>query len=333
MPAWEAWFESRPAASLSYHPRWLLVLRDGLKHVPYCVEAAVEGRIAGLLPLEFVASRLFGRFLVGLPYLNVGGVATDRPEVTTSLLNRAVQLADELDVKHLELRHEAEVPHEALNKTLNSKVHMRLPLPEEPEALWKSFKPGVRNQIRKGQKQEFAVLWGTEDLLDDFYAVFSHNMRDLGTPVFSRQLLRSALRHFPDSAELCVLRAGSRPVAAALLCHGRGVTEVPSASSLRALNCTNANMYMYWQLLRRAVEKGQHTFDLGRSSSDSSTYRFKKQWGAAPHPATWQYYARRGEVGDLRPENRKYALAIRLWRRLPLAVANLLGPVIVRGIP
>lgn len=333
LPAWEAWFDSRRVAALSYHPRWLSVLGDGLKHVPYCLEASRGEEVAGLLPLELVASHLFGRFLVGLPYLNVGGVMADDPAVAAALLDRAVQLADELEVKHLELRHETSVTHAAWNQTLTGKVHLRLALPDRADALWDSFKPSVRNQIRKGEKQEFAVSWGGENLLADFYAVFSQNMRDLGTPVFSQRLFRAVLRHFAGSAEFCVLRAGRRPVAAALVCHGCGVTEVPSASSLRAFNSTNANMYMYWQLLQRAVERGQHTFDFGRSTVDSGTYRFKKQWGAVPHPAVWQYYVRQGDMGDVRPENRNYRLAIRLWQRLPLCVANLLGPAIVRGIP
>jgi serine/alanine adding enzyme len=333
LPAWEAWFESRGPAALSYHPRWLWVLGDGLRHVPYCLEASCDEQITGLLPLELVASRLFGRFLVGLPYLNVGGVMAEHPDIAAALLDRAVQLADELDVKHLELRHETIVTHPALSQTPSGKVHMRLALPHDVDTLWAAFKPGVRNQIRKGEKQEFTVLWGAEERLDDFYAVFSQNMRDLGTPVFSRRLFGSILPHFGDSAELCVVRAGRRPVAAALVCHGRGTTEVPSASSLRAVNSTNANMYLYWQLLQRAVGRGQHTFDFGRSTVDSGTYRFKKQWGAAPYPAAWQYYVRRGDRGDLRPENRKYQVAIRVWQWLPVWLANLIGPPIVRGIP
>jgi len=334
LEAWEAWYEGRGTSSLSYHPRWLAVLRDGLGHLPYCVEATGGKRVVGLLPLALVKSCLFGRFLVGLPYLNFGGAAAESPEVAAALLDQAVALADQLDVKHLELRHEAEVAHPALAQRLESKVHMRLPLPAEAGQLWDGFKPSVRNQIRKGQKQEFTVSWGGEERLDDFYAVFSRNMRDLGTPVFSRRLFGCVLREFRERAEFCVVYTGGQePIAAAMLCHGRGVTEVPSASSLREFNSTNANMLMYWELLRRALQRGQHTFDFGRSSIDSNTYRFKKQWGAQPHPAIWQYYVRRGEVGDMRPDNRKYQLAIRLWQRLPLAVANALGPAIVRGIP
>jgi FemAB-related protein (PEP-CTERM system-associated) len=158
-------------------------------------------------------------------------------------------------------------------------------------------------------------------------------MRDLGTPVYSRALFRSALRTFPGDAELCVVRADGQPAAAALLLHGRGVTEVPSASCLRAYNQVCANMFMYWQLLDRAVSRGQQVFDFGRCTRDGGTFRFKKQWGARPEPATWQYYARQGQPSDVRPENPRYQRLIRIWQKLPVSVTRMIGPAIVRGIP
>jgi FemAB-related protein (PEP-CTERM system-associated) len=170
-------------------------------------------------------------------------------------------------------------------------------------------------------------------LLPEFYAVFSENMRDLGTPVFGRKLFRAILGQFPERAEFCVVRAGERPVASALLLHGWGITEVPSASSLRAYSSTCANMLMYWHLLERAVQRGQATFDFGRSSQDSNTYRFKRQWDATPYPAEWQFYARQGGVAEMRTENPKYRRFIRIWQRLPVGLTRLIGPVIVRGIP
>jgi hypothetical protein len=130
-----------------------------------------------------------------------------------------------------------------------------------------------------------------------------------------------------------VVRCDRRAVATALLVHGPGATQVPSASSLRSHNKLNANMLMYWNLLRRAVERGQPTFDFGRSSQESSTYRFKKQWGAAPEPACWQYYVRRGNVDAMRPESASNQRRIRIWRRLPVWLTRRIGPFIVRGIP
>jgi FemAB-related protein (PEP-CTERM system-associated) len=210
---------------------------------------------------------------------------------------------------------------------------MRLPLPLTGAQLWKQIPSKARNQVRKGQKSGLSVVWGSDELLPEFYAVFSHNMRDLGTPVYGRGLFRAVLRQFPGRTELCVLRAGRLPVAAALLLHGRGVTEVPSAGALRAYNPSCANMLMYWHLLERAVDRRQAVFDFGRSTRDSGTHAFKKQWGAVPEPAEWQYYLRSGSPGDMRPDNPSYGRLIRLWQRLPVSLTRLIGPPIVRGIP
>ncbi len=332
-PALEAYFLRRGEPLLAQHPRWLSVLQRGLRHRPYCVVADDGKNITGLLPLEFVGSMLFGRFLVGMPYLNTGGVLADDPAVADKLIDAAVELADRLDVRYLELRHERPIEHPKLAHRLSEKVHMRLELPSADETLWDAFKPKVRNQIRKGQKQDFAVHFGGRELLSDFYDVFARNMRDLGTPVFGRRLFARILAEFPEAAEFCVVRDGRRPIAAALLVHGPEMTEVPSASSLRRYNPANCNMLMYWHLLRRAIERGQRVFDFGRSSRDSNTFRFKRQWGAVEVPAIWQYYLRHGTIGDMRPDNARYGRMIRIWQKLPVPLTRLIGPPIVRGIP
>jgi FemAB-related protein (PEP-CTERM system-associated) len=318
---------------LSHDPAWLTVLEQGLGHAPYCLEVAEGETTRGILPLSYVKSLLFGKFLVGLPYLNYGGVLAVDEDVAVLLIDRAVQLADELGVRNLELRHVQAIAHPGLVQRVGSKVHMRLNLPTDSGALWKSLSAKVRNQVRKGEKGGLDVAWGGRELLPEFYDVFSHNMRHLGTPVFGQRLFRAILRQFPDRAELCVVRAEGRAAAAALLLHGWGVTEVPSASSLRRYNPSCANMLMYWHLLERAVRRGQAAFDFGRSSPDSSTYQFKKQWGATPTPAEWQYYVRTGGVTDMRPDNPRYQRLIRLWQHLPLLLTRWIGPPIVRGIP
>jgi FemAB-related protein (PEP-CTERM system-associated) len=318
---------------LSRHPRWLSVLGEGLQHEVYALEALSGEETLGLLALAYVRSLLFGRYLVGLPYLNSGGVLADDDLARQALVDGAVRLADSLNVRHLELRHEQPVEHPALTGRLTTKVHMRLALPSFPGPLWEQLPGKVRNQVRKAEKGGLTVAWGREELLPEFYEVFSRNMRDLGTPVYGRGLFRSVLARFPGDAELCVVRDGDKPLAGALLLHGKGVTEVPSASSLREYNHTCANMLLYWNLLDRAIQRGQAVFDFGRSTVDGNTYKFKKQWGARPEPATWQYYVRRGSAGDLRPDNPRYQRFIRLWQRLPVALTRFLGPRIVRGIP
>jgi FemAB-related protein (PEP-CTERM system-associated) len=318
---------------LSRHPGWLSVLHRGMGHAPHCLEAVADGQTVGILPLAFMSSWLFGRFLVSLPYLNYGGVLADNNQAAHELLDRAVGLADELRVRYLEVRHEQPLDEPAFLGRHNDKVNMRLALPETAEKLWKQLPAKVRNQVRNGRKNGLTVAWGAQELLPGFYGVFSRNMRDLGTPVYGRKLFRSILEQFPDRAEFCVVRLGAKAVAAALLLHGWGVTEVPSASSLRPYNHTCANMLMYWELLERSVQRGQSVFDFGRASVDSNTYRFKKQWGARPSPAEWQYYLRSGSAGDMRPSNPRFQRLIHLWQWLPVRLASWIGPPIVRGIP
>jgi FemAB-related protein (PEP-CTERM system-associated) len=333
LPFLEAYVSAREQMPLSRHPAWLTVLERGLGHAAFCLEVVEEGKTCGLLPLAHVHSLLFGRFLVSLPYLNYGGVLADDDRIARLLIDRAVALAGELGVRYLELRHERPLEHPALGERMSHKVHMRLPLPATAGELWDRLSAKVRNQVRKGQKNELSVAWGGEEVLGEFHAVFSHNMRDLGTPGYGRRFFRSILRQFGERAELCVVRAGDKPAAAALLLHGWGVTEVPSASSLRHFKPTCANMLLYWHLLERAVQRGQTVFDFGRSSAESNTFRFKKQWGAEPSPADWQYHVRLGAINTVRPENPRYQRFIRIWQRLPLWLTRWLGPAIVRGIP
>lgn len=331
---WNEFLVGRRYSGFHQSPEWLEVLHGGLDHTPLYLQTRSGGRITGVLPLALVESRLFGKHLVSLPYLNTGGVVADFPEAEQRLVELAMQLADSLGVKNLELRHEREVEHPALTCTVTSKVHMRLALPESTEAMWNGLKSKVRSQIRKPLNDErMTVEWGRHELLDDFYDIFVINMRDLGTPSFSRRLFESILHVFSERSEICVIRFEGRAVAAGLLVHGPGTTEVPSASSLREFNSTSANMLMYWHLVSRAIERGQECFDFGRSSRDSGTYRFKKQWGAKAVPAVWQHYVRQGSADDMQPTNSKFELMIRVWRKLPVWLTRLIGPAIVRGIP
>jgi serine/alanine adding enzyme len=336
LPRLRAYARAAGPAPLSRDPAWLTVLQRAFRHDVYALEAVEEERTCGFLPLAYVSSMLFGRFLVSLPYLNSNGVLADDDEARRRLIDRAVQLANDLRVRYLELRHEQKADHPALTGVLESKVHMRLELPSFPGPLWEKIPAKVRNQVRKGEKSGLTAVHGGLELLPEFYSVFSRNMRDLGTPVYSAELFAATLRQFPADAELFIVRAERTPVAAALLLHGQGVTEVPSASSLRQFNHTCANMLLYWKMLERAMERGQAVFDFGRSTIDGSTYRFKKQWGAKPAPAVWQYYRPDGEVAgtaDPRPENPRYQRLIRIWQQLPVSLTRWIGPEIVRGIP
>lgn len=313
---------------------WVDAICKGLKHKPFVLVHHDEHGVAnGILPLVLVQSILFGKFLVSLPYLNTGGPWSVSQTVASNLVTRACELADQLDVRNLELRLEHPVEHARLNVCRTDKVHMRLELPTSDEALDVSFKSKLRSQVKKSNEHGLTIAWGQFELLDDFYRVFAINMRDLGTPVFSKKLFKEILTAFPDEAELCIVKKDALSVAAGLLVHSRGVSEVPSASSLRSYNHTNANMWMYRNLLKRAIERGSRTFDFGRSSVDSGTYKFKSQWGAKPYPANWQYYIRKGSADEMRPDSEGKKKLVRIWQRLPVALTRLIGPEIIRGVP
>ena len=331
---WQEYLAEKGDAGFYQQAAWLRVLQNGLGHQPACLQATSGGRLVGVLPLAFVQTPLFGRFLVSLPYLNSSGIVAETHDVATALIDRAVDFAEQLDVRYLELRHETAIKHSKLTQAVTDKVHMRLALPETVDELWDSLKSKLRSQVRKPLNNEsLTVHWGTYDLLDEFYSVFTQNMRDLGTPPFSRQLFASMLNEFPDDAEFCCVRLDGQPVASGLLIHGPGVTQVPSASSLRKFNTTSANMLMYWHLLSRSIERGQTLFDFGRSSKDAGTHKFKAQWGAEEFPAVWQHFVREGAATDMRPNSGKYDLMIRTWQKLPVWLTKIIGPSIVRGIP
>ena len=335
-----------------HDPHWLTVLREGLGHRTFCLVARDDqtNQLIGYLPLALVASRLFGRFLVSLPYLNRAGVVATDGDTAAALIDAAAMLAGQHDVKYLEIRHHgrgSDHPKLFVKKADKVRMALSLPGPEDAAAtngdalatLWNRYNPKVRNAVRKAERSKFDIQWGSGELLDEFYSVFAVNMRDLGTPVYPRRLFLSILDTLAPRAELAVVRLEGRPVAGALLVHDAAAegypatTTVPSASALREVSSSNANMWMYHLLLQRAVQRGSREFDFGRSSVDSGTYRFKKQWGAVPSPTTWQYHVRRGDVGAMRPTHPRNLRRIQTWQKLPVWLTRLVGPTIVRGIP
>ena len=317
----------------AHHPGWISAITKGLRHSTYVLKATLGDQVVGTLPLCLVSGPIFGRFLVSLPYVNTGGVWARDRSAAEALISAGCELADELDVKYLELRHEHPVPHPRLNFERTDKVHMRLPLPSTADELMSSLKSKVRSQVKKSMKFELSAEFGQHNLLNDFYHVFSANMRDLGTPVLSKQLFANILDHLGEHAELCVVRSGSKTAAAGLLVHLNNLTEIPSASCLRAFNRMNANMFMYWRMLERSIERGSHLFDFGRTSIDSGTHRFKAQWGAQAAPADWQYYVRKGNPEDMRADSEGKQKLVKIWQQLPVWLTKLVGPTIVRGIP
>lgn len=321
-----------------HDPSWLDVLNIGLKHSTSVLIARRGNELVGTLPLSLTRSPLFGRHLVSLPYVNRAGLLTADDAVGEPLIARAVQLAEQMDTRYLELRHHGQgFGSKHFTHTRSTKVRLVMDLPDTSDALWTGLKAKVRNQVRKGEQAGLRIQFGGESLLAGFYSVFATNMRDLGTPVYPRKLFQAMLHHLQDRCEVALVTMESVPIAGAILIHdavaASRTTQVPSASCLRSYNDICANMWMYCRLLERAIERGSQAFDFGRSSEGSGTYRFKKQWGAQSQSTPWQVHLRHGELDAVRPDHPRYQKRIERWQKLPVWVTRAIGPAIVRGIP
>ena len=331
--AWDSFVNTAEQGTCYHLFRWKQVINDSFGHNGYYLAAFDEhGVCRGILPLVHMKSRLFGNFLVSVPFVNYGGVVCNDSAVARLLLTEADRLRDSLGAAHAELRHIAH-PIDGL-PSREHKVTMILDLAADEELQWKSFNAKLRNQIRKAQKSGLTVTVGKHDLLDGFYEVFARNMRDLGTPVYPKSFFENVLRAFPESSRILAVYHQNRVIAAGLALWFKGTIEIPWASSLNEFKNLCPNNMLYWEAIRFAIGKGFAKLDFGRSTPNEGTFNFKKQWGAAPVQLYWQYLlSGKNQLPDLSPSNPKFGMAIQLWRRLPVPITKLLGPMIVRNIP
>lgn len=332
--AWDDYVMRSNDARCYHLTGWKDVIEQSFGHTTwYLLSEDERGAINGILPLVQLKSQLFGNFAVSLPYFNYGGLCADSVEIGDHLADGAIQCAKENGAGHIELRQNN--PMEIGWEVKTSKVSMFLPLPPTPAELWESFPSKLRSQVQRPLGQGMYARLGREDRLEDFYAVFSVNMRDLGTPVYSKEFFRSILRAFPGSSWICtVCTKEGRPVAAGFLVGFKGTLEIPWASSLRQYNRHSPNMLLYWSVLSMGCERGYGFFDFGRSTPGEGTFRFKEQWGAKPVQLYWHYWLKNGQqLPELNPRNPKYRLAINIWKRLPVGVTKLIGPSIVKNLP
>jgi FemAB-related protein (PEP-CTERM system-associated) len=331
--AWNA-YANNARVSEAYH---LYDWRDIFENVfgndtYYLVARDSCGSVCGLLPLVHLKSWIFGSFLVSVPCFNYCGILADSHDVATSLAEAAAALASDIGAKHVEMRHRDNVRLDLPFR--DDKVSMQLELPDSEDDLWSSFSSKLRAQIRRPTKEGAVCVEGGTELVGDFYQVFSRNMRDLGTPVFPRKMFEQMCERFPDTTRVFVVRLDGLCVAAGITLGYRDLLEIPSASSLREFNRYSVNMLLYWSVLKHGIEQGYRRFDFGRCAIDSGPFRFKKQWGAQPQSLHWHYCLLEDqELPRLNPDNPRFHLATRIWRHLPLIIANFLGPRIVRNLP
>jgi FemAB-related protein (PEP-CTERM system-associated) len=329
---WDGYVSRQPGSSADHLWRWREIFSGVFGHESVYLAARRGPNLVGILPLVLFRSRIFGRSVISLPFLNYGGIVADDADAVDALVERAEGVAREFRASHLELRHVSrQVP------GLPSRQHklgFTVSMPADSATLWAGLDRKVRNQVRKAQKEGLAASVGGIELVPEFYDVFARNMRDLGTPVYPRTLFEATLQLFPDRARVFVVRHRDRTVAASVAIRFRDTVLVPWASSLREFRHLCPNMLLYWSMFEQAVLDGVAVFDFGRSSPGSGPHAFKAQWGAVATPLHWEYVLiSRKAPPDQGTSNPRFDAAVRLWARLPLRLANAVGPLIVRSIP
>jgi serine/alanine adding enzyme len=327
-PDWSEYLAGRPDATIYNDVRWGQVMAAAYGNRVYYLTASREGRTVGVLQLVAQKSLLFGSHLCSLPYFDTAGILADDRDAAEALLAQARSLMADLGTRWVELRQAEPLPGDLPSRT--DKVTLRLPLPNNPEVLWKALDSKVRNQVRKGQKENLTVCQGGADLLPDFYAVYARTMRDLGSPPHHKRFFRLILEQFGPAVRLFVVRSSDRPLAASLTLADALAVRVPWAGSDWRVRQSCANMLLYWSMLEDACRRQAGCFDFGRSTRDSGTYRFKTQWGVAEVPLYWHYLLPPGGAApDLSPDSPKYRLATALWQRLPVGLVKILGPRVI----
>jgi len=337
---WDAYAEAHPGVCVGHAAAWASVMRESYGLEPHYLAArSPTAELAGVLPLVRFPTPLRSAELISLPYLDAAGILASDLEAEAALRVAALELADSLAARALELRQPrplcagVDQPANGGGEAGSGRVNLVLKLECDEESQWKALRAKVRNQTRKAEREDLEIAEGTSDeLLADFYGPFQVNMRDLGSPVHARAFFRCAARHFGARLRFVVARLGDRPVGGLVAIRYGNAVSVPWASTLRSERRRCPNNLIYWEALRWAIRQGAQEFDFGRSPQGSGTHRFKLGWGAREESLAWLRQRPDGSPIPMTVSNPGALLQrlSRLWTRLPVPVAGALGPRIRR---
>jgi FemAB-related protein (PEP-CTERM system-associated) len=327
---WEAFVAVAPAATFFHRAGWQTLLREVFRHRALFLYAERAGAIVGILPLAQVKSLLFGNSLVAMPFAVYGGVVSDDAEAVAALEAEAERLARQLGAAHLEYRNiearHADWPTQDLYVTFRKEIQ-----PEEDanmQAIPRKQRAMVRKSIKNGLRGEI------DGNADRFFALYADNVHRHGTPAMPKRYFEALLREFGKDCEvLTIVDAEGTPVSSVMSFYFRDEVLPYYAGDAVAARELAANDFKYWELMRRACQRGLRVFDYGRSKVGTGSYSFKKNWGFEPRPLHYEYRLyQRDAIPQNNPNNPKYKLLIETWRRMPIGLANFLGPFIVRNL-
>jgi len=327
---WDEYVLKTPAATFFHRAGWKTVLQQAFGHQPYFLYAEREGEIVGILPLAHNKSLLFGNNLVSTPFCVYGGIVADTDEVAAALRTAACDLAQTLHVDALELRNQHRSTENWPTKSLYATF--RRSIDRDPEVNMQAIPSKQRTMIRKGIKNGLVSEPGQD--WERIYRIYAESVRNLGTPVFSKNYFSLLRKVFGDDVDTLMITHEGRDVAGVVSFYFRDeVLPYYGGSIAEARQIKGVNDFMYWELMRRSAEQGIQVFDFGRSKEGTGPYRFKQHWGFTPEPLYYEYHLVRADsVPDINPLNPKYQYFIRAWKKLPLPLANTVGPLLAKNL-
>ncbi len=319
-------------ASPFHLPRWLCAAEQGAGQKALGLVAERGGMVTGWLPLTEVHSLIFPRALASSGFAVDGGILADDPRTANRLARAAQELAQRRACASVELRG-GHAP-DGWQVRTDSHCGFRAELALDDEAQLLAIPRKARAEVRKGIKNELRVTTGQSEIdRSAHYACYSESVRNLGTPVFPRSLFDAVLDAFGDDADILTVWNGDRPVASVLSLYHRGDVMPYWGGGVWDARTLRANEVMYYELMCHARRKGCTAFDFGRSKTGSGPYAFKKNWGFEPEPLSYSSWTADGaQARDVDPTSAAYSRKIALWKKLPLGIANLIGPPIARGL-
>ncbi len=334
-PAWDAFVRAQPTATFFHLSAWRDVIERAFGHRAHYVYAEQDGDITGVLPLVQVRTRLFGHALISTPFCVYGGPVAADEQSFRALCEHAAALRQKLGAAVAELRWQDPPPEDWLGENWQSRpglyVTFRKPITGDDDANLKAIPRKQRAMVRKGIERGLAAT--TDQNVDLLHRIYAESVRNLGTPVFSRRYFRSLAETFKDCMDVVTVRDGTSPVASVMNFYWRDEVLPYYGGGTAAARVCHANDFLYWATMQGAARRGSRLFDFGRSKEGTGAFAFKKNWGFAPTPLHYRFaLPQGGTVPENNPLNPKYRLMIAAWKRLPLPVANAIGPFLVRGV-
>jgi FemAB-related protein (PEP-CTERM system-associated) len=322
---WDSFVEAHPQGTVFHLSGWRSVLTRATPHAPHYLVAERNGEIVGVLPLAHMRSMLFGSALVSTPFCVYGGILAADAAAQAALERAAIDLGERLGVPHIEMRNT-----QALHAGWPTKdlyVTFRRELSADVDANMNAIPRKQRAMIRKAQ--QFGLTSHRADDVEQLYDLYSESVHNLGTPVFSRRYLRTLREVFAKRCEVTIVTHQSSAVAGVLSFRFRDEVHPYYGGGTSAARGLHANDFLYWEVMARATADGVRIFDYGRSKRDSGSYRFKKHWGFEETPLPYQYHLYGSQaMPDRNPNNPKYQLLVSTWKRLPLSVSRVIGPMV-----